>query len=221
MTNKTHAHLWYPKDMVTDKRVIAMTLEEEACYRRLMDYAWIENGLDNDLSLLASYCKLTGQPEKFSKIWKVVKKCFFLHRGKFKNKRQEKERKKQKLYSEIQRNRVKHRWDKELGRDTTVIPRYPLGNTTSQDQSRSDQISKRSDPKIDASPEAFTDDQKGKLMERIAETMGYSILSEANRIAFGELVEKVSKSKGVRNKFAYAMEAAKNLNHEFQPQKKG
>lgn len=216
VATKSHAHLWYPKDIITDKRVIAMTLVEEAVYRRLLDFAWIENGLDNDMALLAYYAKLNGQPSHFLEVWKIVKKCFFLRRGKWRNKRQEKERKKQKLYSDKQRNAAKHRWDKDKEHHATALPRHTSGNASSQDQSSQVKISKESNQsKIQPTAPHFkklTDDQLGKLMEEIHKVKGFSPFSQAGRVALKELLDRVYKAKGVRNIFAYAMKAVKNLN---------
>jgi len=96
--NKSPAYQWYPKDALTDKKLIAMTLSQEAIYRRLLDYAWLENGLDNDMALLAAYSKMPGQIEAFKEEWKIVKTRFSLIKGKWKNTRQETERKKQKAW---------------------------------------------------------------------------------------------------------------------------
>ncbi len=213
MKNKSHAHLWYPKDILTDKRVIAMTLEQEACYRRLLDYAWIENGLDNDPALLASYCKMNGQLEAFSEIWKVIKKCFNLHRKKFRNKRQEQERKKQKLYSNKQRNASKHRWDKEKGANPTAIPRHTSGNASSQDQTSKDQLSKRSiiNNKTD---DLFNDADKGKLMEGIAKSTGWGMTSEATQRELNNIIKKVSEAKNIKNRMGYALTIAKELKND-------
>lgn len=213
---KSHAHLWYPKDIITDKRVIAMTLVQEAVYRRLLDFAWIENGLDNDINLLASYCKMNGHIGDFQEAWKIVKKCFFLRKNKWRNKRQEQERKKQKVYSDKQRSAAKHRWDKEKEHHATAMPRHTFGNANSQDQSSQVKISKESDQsKIQATAplsKKLTDDQLGKLMEEIHKVKGFSPFSQAGQVALKELTDRVYAAKGVRNVFAYAMKAVKNLN---------
>lgn len=123
---KSPAYQWYPKDILTDKKVMRMTLEQEAVYRRLLDYCWLENGLDNDVHLLASYSKLNGQIEKFKSIWKVVKKCFYLDKKKWKNWRQNEERKKQKTRSALQSKRAKGRWDKQKKGDAEGMPPHNL-----------------------------------------------------------------------------------------------
>ena len=107
---KSPSYQWYPKDVLTDKSVMRMNHVEENCYRRLLDYSWLENGLDDDVFLLAAYCKMSGQVEQFKKIWSVVKKEFSLRGGKWKNSRQERERRKQKSNSKSQSERAKKSW---------------------------------------------------------------------------------------------------------------
>ncbi len=56
-TEKPPALPWYPKDFQADEPVVAMTLEAEGAYRRLLDHQWLHGSIPSDLHLLAGICK--------------------------------------------------------------------------------------------------------------------------------------------------------------------
>lgn len=63
----------------------------------------------------------------------------------------------------------------------------------------------------------FDEDQIQNLRREIANATGHSLLSEANRVCFEELCERVLENvqkKTVKNVFAYAIQAARNLKAE-------
>ena len=69
-------------------------LLQEACYRRLLDHSWLEDGLPNDETLVKAAC---GNPRRWEEIWALVSKAFTVYPdGKLRNKRIEEERAKQK-----------------------------------------------------------------------------------------------------------------------------
>tara|TARA_R110000824_G_scaffold157971_2_gene331506 strand:- start:762 stop:1466 length:705 start_codon:yes stop_codon:yes gene_type:complete len=92
--NKAPAYLWYPKDYLADANTVLMSLEEEGCYRRLLDYCWLEGSVPNDMVQLGRMCKGLDS-EKMSVIWKSLEPCFRLKNGRWHHPRLDKERKKQ------------------------------------------------------------------------------------------------------------------------------
>jgi uncharacterized protein YdaU (DUF1376 family) len=82
------AFQWYPKEYLSDINTQVMTIEEEGCYRRLIDFCWIEGSLPNDLSVLSSLCKgITPTPR--------VVQCFSISGDRLVHKRLDVERTKQ------------------------------------------------------------------------------------------------------------------------------
>jgi len=49
----------YSRDYLTDENVVMMTIEDEGCYNRLMDYCWLEGSIPADLESLSKLCKGT------------------------------------------------------------------------------------------------------------------------------------------------------------------
>jgi uncharacterized protein YdaU (DUF1376 family) len=90
---KSPAFQLYTKDLLSDARVLAMTLEEFGCYMKLMAICWNENGLTTDMDQLAKQVHVTG--DKWIELWNVVGQCFFQKRNKFQQKRLTQERLKQ------------------------------------------------------------------------------------------------------------------------------
>lgn len=109
---KSPAYQWYPKDILSDSRVAAMTNEVEGIYRRLLDHAWLEDGLPADLDLIAPLCKVNSR-KRFRQLWMQLDPLFPVWPdGRRRNKRQEKERTKQKDHSEVRREAAGARWRK-------------------------------------------------------------------------------------------------------------
>ncbi len=211
---KAPAFQWYPKDMLTDKRVMGMTLVQEAIYRRLLDFAWLENGLDNDMQLLASYAKLGEQPEVFSQHWKIVKKCFVLVNGKFKNNRQEKERLKQKKFRIKQQKAAQVRWGKgdnsHLKTDATASFRHASGNALLSSSSSPSSTSKINQ----LNPLNFKDEEIDELRRLIAAKMGYGLNSEACEHAWREFIIRIDRfvrKKRIIKAFEYALTSVQNM----------
>ena len=65
---KAPAFQWYPKDCLTDPVVVAMSLEAEGAYRRLIDYCWLKGSLPFDLTALAPLAKARGRAHML-KLW--------------------------------------------------------------------------------------------------------------------------------------------------------
>jgi uncharacterized protein YdaU (DUF1376 family) len=75
---KSPAYQRYPKDYLNDENVVAMTLEEEGAYNRLMDYCWLEGSLPNDMRKLAAMCK-NIPAKRMQAIWDAIGGCFTAH----------------------------------------------------------------------------------------------------------------------------------------------
>lgn len=63
----------------------------------------------------------------------------------------------------------------------------------------------------------FSEEQSREIKIQVAQTMGHSLFSEANKVITEELLERVTKQARIAkidNLFAYAMQAAKNLKEE-------
>lgn len=73
-TDKNPAYQWYPKDHVTDERVLLMDLEQEGALRRLLDHQWLHETIPFDEEELAAI--LRCDRERFDRIWKRVRHCF-------------------------------------------------------------------------------------------------------------------------------------------------
>lgn len=90
------AYQRYPKDYLSDKNVQVMTLEEEGCYNRLMDYCWLEGSLPNNPEELAALCKGKNPSVR-------VVNCFTVSGDVLIHLRLEEERAKQRLWIEKSR----------------------------------------------------------------------------------------------------------------------
>jgi uncharacterized protein YdaU (DUF1376 family) len=69
--NKRPSYPRYYKDYLSDYKVMAMTLEEEGMYNRLMDFCWDQGSLPNESRFLASMCKGASPTD-------LVMSCFVL-----------------------------------------------------------------------------------------------------------------------------------------------
>jgi uncharacterized protein YdaU (DUF1376 family) len=78
---------WYPADFEEDEDVKLMTLEEVGFYVRCMNHAWNNNGLPGNVEMVARLFHLDF--DKAERLWSIVGKKFFLHEGRFFNRRQE------------------------------------------------------------------------------------------------------------------------------------
>lgn len=124
MAEKRPAFQWYPKDYLTDERVVPMTLEEEGAYRRLMDYCWLHGSLPNDMARLAAMCKASA--DHMAELWPAIEPCFQLVENRWIHPRLEIERRKQDNYrkakSKAGKRGAKARWEKEENGTAIVLP---------------------------------------------------------------------------------------------------
>ena len=73
--SKAPAFQFYASDFLSDLKVATMSMSERGVYITLLSYAWLENGLPQDIKKLARLC---GNPKQFDKIWDVVGECFYI-----------------------------------------------------------------------------------------------------------------------------------------------
>lgn len=110
---KSPAFQWYPKDALTDSKLKHMGLTAEGMYRRLLDNAWIENGLPDDLDEIYTLSNCATRA-KFDALWKTVSIKFPVAAdGRRRNPRQERTRKEQRKNSKKKKLAARARWDKE------------------------------------------------------------------------------------------------------------
>jgi len=126
--DKSPAYQWYPRDFLSDALVAAMTLEQEGCYRRLLDVAWLEGGLPGDPDLLWRLAKAPSRAYFERKLWPIISRKFryktvqvrtcgkVIRTGTWSNPRLERERAKQKNLSSVRQLAAEWRWHKEHAR---------------------------------------------------------------------------------------------------------
>jgi uncharacterized protein YdaU (DUF1376 family) len=116
MKEKPPAYQRYPKDYLTDERVMVMTLEQEGAYNRLLDYSWLHGSIPDDVTQLAPLCKTT--PEHMAELWPGIAPCFVEKQpGRLVNRKLEKVRAEQKAYrkrrQEAGKKGAEARWSQE------------------------------------------------------------------------------------------------------------
>lgn len=133
------AFQFYPNDWLSSPAIMLMTPAEEGAYIRLLSICWMNNGLPDDDKELEELSRLGKEWEKSAK---KIRSCFVKRRGKLINKRQEKERKKQRIWSQKSRqggiSSAKSRKDKALeqkgdskgGCQMVDVWLQPKGNTS-------------------------------------------------------------------------------------------
>lgn len=96
--DKSPAFQWYPKDILSSKRVAMMTLAEEGAYRRALDFCWLHKTLPADPAKLALIIGKNCTVE----IATAVSKMFEKRDEELRHSRLDKERIKQKKRSKAQ-----------------------------------------------------------------------------------------------------------------------
>jgi hypothetical protein len=101
---KSPAFSYYPKDLLSDGRAVAMDADTFGCYWWLVSICWLEQSLPDDL--VECYRLVRGKiPEKrFDAVWPEIRACFVLGvDGRLRHGRLEKERGQQDAYRERSR----------------------------------------------------------------------------------------------------------------------
>lgn len=105
------AYQWYPKDHFADPAMTLAPLEAEGLYRRLYDYAWLENGLPDDLAYLHGISKCRSR-KKFDELWAIIAHKFPVSPdGRRRNPDQERQRKERKKFSQSRKAAADKRWE--------------------------------------------------------------------------------------------------------------
>lgn len=108
---KAPAFQFYPRDFLTDEKVVLMSNTEIGIYMRLLSYCWLENTLPMETAALARFAKMPIK--QFTKLWEnsVVRTCFHVEDdGRLHHKRLDIERAKQGRFSRRQSDNAASRW---------------------------------------------------------------------------------------------------------------
>lgn len=91
------AFQYYPRDLLCDANVMAMSLEELGAYWKLVSVCWLELGLPGTETGLARLLQIPAA--RFRKLWPALERCFVLdEQGRYQHPRLNKERAKQDEY---------------------------------------------------------------------------------------------------------------------------
>ena len=71
---KAPAFQFYPRDYVSDERVIAMTLEERGAYIQLLCHQWLEQTIPENEKVCAKLCGVSTRV--FRRLWPALAPCF-------------------------------------------------------------------------------------------------------------------------------------------------
>lgn len=128
MSEKSPAFQFYVKDWLGSQRVRLLTPEQRGCYIDLMSHCWDGPGLPDDLEELEILSGYKGSDFE-ERIWKKLKQFFYKNTDeKLHHERLDDERKKQKKYSQKQRDAAKAMHAKRLA----SMPRHSHGTATAQ-----------------------------------------------------------------------------------------
>ena len=124
---KAPAFQFYPKDFLTDRRVLRMPMAARGIYITLLCHAWMDGALPNDLGELAL---ILGIPEKtVASQWPFVLPCFTERDGSLYQNRIEEEREKQAAYrakfSKRASDGAAKRWSKHASRMLEASDKQP------------------------------------------------------------------------------------------------
>jgi uncharacterized protein YdaU (DUF1376 family) len=97
--DRAPAFQFYPKDFLTDEKVVRMSNTEVGIYTRLLCYCWLEGSLPLETDALAHMARMQGK--QFTKLWEnsPLRTCFHVgDDGRLHHKRLDEERDKQDHY---------------------------------------------------------------------------------------------------------------------------
>lgn len=101
--------------METDEVVKLMDNRQYGVYHKLLGHNWLEGSIPADIGQLATL--VHEDPRDFESMWSLISKKFRRKgSGRLTNPRQEKERKKQKLFSKKQADAARKRWERQNGK---------------------------------------------------------------------------------------------------------
>lgn len=162
--DKSPAFQWYPKDFLTDEKVILMSNTERGIYITFLSQCWLEGTLPLETASLAHFARMSLR--QFTRLWEhsVVRTCFYVNEdGRLHHKRLDEEREKQDRYKRRQSDAATMRWDK-LANATALPVRVPVAvppqcSSSSSSSPSPEKKKKDSPPKEPADPrvKAFLD----------------------------------------------------------------
>ena len=117
---KAPAFQWYVKDSMTDEFIRRLTLEEFGFYIKCLEAAWINDGLPERVEEIAD--TLLIHVRLVQRMWPKVSPKFQLISGRYRNPKQEDQRKQNQEYRESRRRNGKARWDMHMhSRESEVM----------------------------------------------------------------------------------------------------
>jgi uncharacterized protein YdaU (DUF1376 family) len=137
--DRAPAFQFYPKDFLTDEKVVRMSNTEVGIYTRLLCYCWLEGSLPLETDALAHMARMQGK--QFTKLWEnsPLRTCFQVgDDGRLHHKRLDVERDKQEHYRRRQSDKgkasaVARSVQPEGNRGSTAVqPRLESGSTAVQ-----------------------------------------------------------------------------------------
>ena len=91
--NPAPAYQFYPKDMISDPTIAALSLEEFGLFLRLCCYLWLEENFIFNVKKIAKLLRIT--PKKFQNLFEPMKEIFEISDGIIRYQKLEDERRKQ------------------------------------------------------------------------------------------------------------------------------
>ena len=140
MRNKAPAFQFYPGDFLSDENIALMDNQEVGCYIKLICFCWLQKSIPREVDKIAKLC---GESEnEMNTMWESIRPCFKVKKDRLVHPRLERERKKQKKYSENRKKAGKKGSDKrwknnKLDSKATVKPMAKNSSLTSSSSSTS------------------------------------------------------------------------------------
>jgi uncharacterized protein YdaU (DUF1376 family) len=172
---KSPAFQWYPRDYISSSRVTMMSLLEEAIYRKLMDYCWLDGSISADPERIQ---RLIGKESTIPAI-KEVLKMFHVSEADpdaLIHDRLEIEREKQKSNSEKRAAAANKRWDKqkESKADANAMQMHTTSNAPGMQKeclTTTIATTTTTTPTIDKKTKVFTAPSESEFVEYVVQKM--------------------------------------------------
>lgn len=176
--DKAPAFQFYPKDFLTDEKVVLMSNTEVGIYMRLLCFCWLEGTLPLETESLARMARMPLK--QFTKLWErsVLRSCFQVSEdGRLHHKRLDLERQNQQEHTRRQGDRgragAEARWHKHGASNAQAMPSdggaRMLGDGSSSPSSSPSpvQTTKKARPVFQGQCFSLFDWQIGKLNQRL------------------------------------------------------
>lgn len=115
---KSPAFSYYPKDLLSDDRALAMTGETFGCYWWLVSICWLRQSLPDDEQACAALCRgKVSSARRFAAIWPDIRACFVVGAdGLLRHGRLDRERDEQAKNRQKRKDAADKRWRDERAR---------------------------------------------------------------------------------------------------------